>query len=299
MVALVDVVVVSYNSRAHLRACVAPLAEAEDIRVLVVDNCSTDGSVASIADLPVEVIEARTNGGFAHGCNLGWGVGEAPFVLFLNPDAAIDAESIQRLARVVADPHVGAAAPKIVHPDGALHYSQRRFPHLRSLYAQALFLHRLFPRAGWSDEVVRTKESYAAPGSPDWVSGACFMVRRSTLEELNGLDESFFMYWEDTDLCRRLHSLGLEIRFEPTAVAVHVGGASAPRAELLPMLAASRIRYSRKHGKTIGVAAERLGIAFGALTHMVVSRGGLEMRVGHARALRKAISREPAVGARA
>jgi len=299
MVGLIDVVVVSYNSRSHLRACVAPLVEADDLRVVVVDNCSTDGSAASIADLPVEVVSAETNEGFARGCNVGWRVGEAPFVLFLNPDAAIDPDSVRRLARVVEIPSVGAVAPKIVHPDGALHFSQRRFPHLRSLYAQALFLHRLFPRADWSDEVIRMKEAYAAPNSPDWVSGACFMVRRSTLEELDGLDESFFMYWEDTDLCRRLRSLGLEIRFEPTAVAVHVGGASAPRAELLPVLAASRIRYSRKHSTSIGVAAERLGIAFGAVTHMIISSGGLEMRAGHARALRQAISRDPVVGARA
>jgi len=299
MVALADVVVVSYNSRAHLRACVEPLAEASDLRVVVVDNCSTDGSAASIADLPVEVVEAERNEGFARGCNLGWSVGEASFVLFLNPDAAIDAESVRGLARVLESPSVGAVAPKIVHPDGALHFSQRRFPHLRSLYAQALFLHRLFPRAGWSDEVIRTTEAYAAPGSPDWVSGACFMVRRSTLEELNGLDEGFFMYWEDTDLCRRLRSRGLEIRFEPAAVAVHVGGASAPRAELLPVLAASRIRYSSKHGTRIGVAAERLGIAVGSFTHMIVSRGGLEVRAGHARALVQAISREPVACARA
>jgi N-acetylglucosaminyl-diphospho-decaprenol L-rhamnosyltransferase len=297
MVALVDVVVVSYNSRAHLRACVGPLAVTENLRVVVVDNRSTDGSAESVADLPLEIIAAETNEGFARGCNIGWRVGEAPFVLFLNPDAAIDPESVLRLARIVDSSQVGAVAPKIVHPDGALHFSQRRFPHLSSLYAQALFLHRIFPHANWSDEVIRTREAYAAPGSPDWVSGACVMVKRSTLEEVNGLDENFFMYWEDTDLCRRLRSHGLEIRYEPAAVAVHVGGASAPRAELLPVLAASRIRYSRKHRTGIGVAAERLGIALGALTHIIISRGGVDVRAGHARALRQAVSKEPVVGA--
>lgn len=296
---LADVVIVSYNSRDHLRAAVEPLTAVPDLRVIVVDNDSADGSVESVSDLPLTIVGSGTNGGFAHGCNLGWRTGEAPFVLFLNPDAAIDPESVLRLVRVVEEPGVGAAAPKIVRPDGELHFSQRRFPRLRSLYAQALFLHRLFPRADWSDEVIRTQEAYAAPGSPDWVSGACVMVKRSALEELDGLDEGFFMYWEDTDLCRRLRTLGFGVRYEPDAVAVHVGGASGARSELVPVLAASRIRYSKKHRTRLGVMAERVGIALGALTHMVVARGGLDMRAGHARALRQAVAREPIVDARA
>jgi N-acetylglucosaminyl-diphospho-decaprenol L-rhamnosyltransferase len=297
--ALVDVVVVSYNSRDHLRAAVAPLSAVSDLRVIVVDNGSADGSVESVSDLPLTILRAGRNGGFAYGCNLGWRAGKAPFVLFLNPDAAIDPESVLRLARVAEDAAVGAAAPKIVRPDGGLHYSQRRFPRLRSLYAQALFLHRLFPRADWSDEVIRTHEAYAAPGSPDWVSGACVLVKRSALDELDGLDDGFFMYWEDTDLCRRLRTLGFGVRYEPEAVAVHVGGASGARSELVPVLAASRILYSKKHRTGLGVAAERTGIALGALTHMIVARGGLDMRAGHARALRQAVARKPIVGARA
>jgi N-acetylglucosaminyl-diphospho-decaprenol L-rhamnosyltransferase len=298
-VALVDVVVVSYNSRDHLRAAVEPLTAVADLQVIVVDNASADGSVESVSDLPLTIVRSGTNGGFAHGCNLGWLAGEAPFVLFLNPDASIDARSVLRLVRVVEDPAVGAAAPRIVRPDGGLHFSQRRFPSLRSLYAQALFLHRLFPRARWSDEVIRTQEAYAGPGSPDWVSGACVMVRRSALEQIEGLDEGFFMYWEDADLCRRLRTLGLGVCYEPDAVAVHVGGASQARSELVSVLAASRIRYSKKHRTRLGVVAERAGIALGALTHMVVARGGLDMRAGHARALRQAVAREPIVGARA
>jgi GT2 family glycosyltransferase len=294
-----DVVVVSYNSRAHLRAAVEPLAAVPELRVIVVDNASTDGSADSVAELPLTLIRSETNRGFAGGCNLGWRAGEAPFVLFLNPDASIEQESIGRLVRVLDDSRVGAAGPKIVRPGGDLHFSQRRFPRLRSLYAQALFLHRLFPRADWSDEVIRAREAYAEPGSPDWVSGACVMVRRSALEALGGFDERFFMYWEDTDLCQRLRTLGLGVRYEPRAVAAHVGGASAPRAELTPVLAASRMLYSRKYRSRAGVAVERLGIALGAITHLLVARGGIAARAGHLRALCLAVARDPFVGARA
>jgi N-acetylglucosaminyl-diphospho-decaprenol L-rhamnosyltransferase len=147
-VAEVDVVIVSYNSREQLRACVEPLASLDDVRVVVVDNASKDGSLDAVADLPVDAIGLERNGGFGHGCNVGWRVGTAPHVLFLNPDARIDRVSLDRL---VADLEqavaAGGVAPRIVHTDGTLDYSQRRFPRLRSTYAQALFLHRIFLRA--------------------------------------------------------------------------------------------------------------------------------------------------------
>ena len=99
-----------------------------------------------------------------------------------------------------------------IHDDGSLDFSQRLFPRLRSTYAQALFLHRVFPRATWTDELVRDEDAYARRGSPDWVSGACILVRRDALVELGGLDEGFFMYCEDIDLCRRLQVVGLRAR---------------------------------------------------------------------------------------
>lgn len=288
----VDAVVVSYNSQEHLRLSVASLCGLADTNVIVVDNASTDASAASVSDLPVTVVALDTNVGFAAGCNVGWRAGSAPQVLLLNPDASIDEDSLRLLVRVLEqDPAIGAVAPRIVGPDGGLHHSLRRFPRLRSTYAQALFLHRLLPRAGWTDELVRDPGAYEREWSPDWVSGAAVLVRRSVLEDLDGLDEAFFMYSEDTDLCRRIRDLGLDVRFEPAAVVVHEGGASAPRSSLLPELAASRVRYARKHEGAVAAALERLGIALGAVTHIVVSRGGAAARAGHARALRHVLSR--------
>lgn len=294
MAPLVDVVVVSFNSREHLRGCVEPLVAIDDVRVTVVDNASSDGSLEAVADLPVTTISLERNGGFASGSNAGWRAGKGAYVLLLNPDARIDRESLYELVQALErDPAAGAAAPKILHADGTLHFSQRRFPRLRSTYAQALFLHRLFPRASWTDEVVRTEEAYESAGSPDWVSGACILVRRSVLERLGGLDEGFFMYSEDTDLCRRIRDVGLDVRFEPEAVVVHEGGASAPRSSLLPELAASRVRYAQKHEGPLGAAFERIGIGLGAVTHLVAGRGGAAARTGHARALRAVLSGSP------
>lgn len=289
--ARVDVVVVSFNSGAHLRDCVAPLSGLTGVRVIVVDNASTDDSLDVIADLPVTSIRRSQNGGFAAGCNDGWREGDGMYVLFLNPDATIDPASLETLVTKLEESELhGAVAPRIEHPDGSLAWSQRRFPRLRSTYARALFLHRLFPHATWSDDLVRERPAYESAASPEWLSGACLLVRRSALAEIGGWDDGFFLYGEDIDLCRRLRECGYSILFEPSARAVHAEGASSPRSETLPLLAASRIRYDRKHRHRIAVALDRIGIALGALTHMVVSKGGRASRAGHARALKAAIS---------
>jgi N-acetylglucosaminyl-diphospho-decaprenol L-rhamnosyltransferase len=286
----VDVIVVSYNSADHLRACVEPLAGIPGVHVTVVDSASSDGCLATVADLPVETVPLTENRGFGYACNVGWRQTGSPYVLFLNPDATIDRASLERLVAVAEDaPAVGAVAPRIVEPDGSLDYSLRRFPRLRSTYAQALFLHRLAPLAPWSDELVRDPGAYERPGRPEWASGACLLVRRTALERLDGLDEGFFLYCEDLDLCRRLRDLGLELRFEPEAVAIHEGGASAPRAALLPVLAASRVRYARKHQTRAVALVERGGIALGALTHAVITRGGPAARRGWLRAFVEAL----------
>ena len=287
----VDVVVVSYNSSGELRGCVEPLASLESVHVVVVDNASSDRSLETVADLSVERVALAENGGFGHGCNVGWRKGSAPYVLFLNPDARIDRPSLERMTIVLdSNPTVGAIAPRITHADGTLDFSQRRYPRLRSTYARALFLHRVFPNASWADELVRDPAAYTSPGSPDWVSGACILVRRSVLEEIDGFDEGFFMYCEDIDLCRRIRSAGHEVLFEPEAHVEHLGGASAPRTGLLPVLAASRIRYAQKHRSAAGAFLERVGVGIEATTHLVISKGGMPARKGHAQALRIAVS---------
>jgi N-acetylglucosaminyl-diphospho-decaprenol L-rhamnosyltransferase len=289
----VDVVVVSYNSREQLRGCVQPLASVPGVAVVVVDNASQDGSAAALADLPVRVIPLEHNGGFAHGCNVGWRAGNSKYVLFLNPDARLDAESLARLAEVLdRSESVGIVGPRIMARDGALDFSQRCFPRLRSTFAHALFLNRAFPRAQWASELVREPTAYERAGSPEWISGACMLVRRSLLERLGGWDEEFFLYCEDKDLCFAARAAGYDIRFDPSATAVHQGGASSD-STLMPVLAASRIRYAQKHrGRTVAWL-ERVGVGLTALTHIVVTRGGMTVRSGHAASLRAVASRRP------
>ena len=284
--ALVDVVIVAYNSADTLRGGVEPLSAVDWLSVTVVDNESPDESLATVADLPVRTVAAGRNGGFAAGCNVGIALGEAPFVLLLNPDARIEADDLRALVkRLESDPAVGLAAPRILEDDGALAHSQRRFPRLRSTFAQALFLHRLWPYAAWTDELVRDPDAYLQAGSPEWVSGACMLVRRDALERLGGLDEQFFLYCEDIDLCARLREAGLSIAYEPAATVRHQGGASAAREELLALYARNRVQYARKHRSRWVVPLEAMGVAIGHATHALTSIRRPAARRGHLHAL--------------
>lgn len=287
----VDAVVVSYNNESTLPTCLAPLLDSGCVTAYVVDNASSDGSCDAVSGLPVTLLPQAENRGFAVGCNVGWRAGSAPYVLFLNPDARMGSESLESLHDILErEPAVGIVGPRIVASDGSLDFSQRRFPRLRSTYAQALFVHRLLPNARWVDELVTDAAAYDEAGSPDWVSGACMLVRRDLLERLEGWDEVFFMYCEDKDLCRRARDAGYEVRFDPSATCLHVGGVSAPRPQLLPVLATSRIRYAAKHEGRLSSFAYRVGIALGALTHIVAARGGVATRRGHLTALWRVVA---------
>jgi GT2 family glycosyltransferase len=267
----IDVVVVAYNSRDLLRGCVEPLAALPWVTVTVVDNACPERSSEVVADLPVHVIRAPRNGGFAYGCNLGAAEGSSELVLLLNPDARVEPENLARLATALTDdPGLAAVGPRTVDADGELVWSQRHFPRLRSSFAQALFLHRVAPSAAWTDEVIRDREAYAHANTPDWIAGACLLVRRDALESMGGLDEGFFLYSEETDLLRRLRDAGLGAGYVPEAVAYHEGGASAPRSTTRGIEARSRVRYARKHHGPVVALLEALAVGLGALTHAVV-----------------------------
>jgi GT2 family glycosyltransferase len=289
----VDVVVVSYRSDATLRGCVEPLTRIGGVRVTVVDNASPDGDpLSTIADLPVDAVRAPRNGGFAYGCNLGVRRGSAPLVLFLNPDARIDAASLEAMATaLLADPRTALVGPRILDDDGSLAYSLRRFPRVRSTYAKALFLHRVLPLAGWTDELIRDPAAYDHPSRAEWVSGACMLVRREAYEGVGGFDEGLFLYCEDTDLCRRLWHAGHAVRFEPHAVVRHVGGASSGAGETQAIAARSRVYYARKHHGRLVAAAERIGVAVDEATHALVAVTRPAARRGHFAALRAVLGR--------
>lgn len=256
----VRVVVVAYNSAAHLPAALdglRPLCESGLGEITVVDNQSVDGSAeVAAARAFVRVVRAPDNVGFGRGCNLGAEGATTDYVLFLNPDARLEPNGVaDLLAFADAHPTVGLLG-SAVHLVGGGAQPAFRFPSPLRIVRDAL------GRVGFAGGDILP----IGPGARrvDWVSGAVLLARRTAFEAIAGFDPRFFLYFEETDLCRRAAAIGAETWVLGDVVAMHAAGASA-KAVQRPMWEGciaehyfqSRFHYLRKHhGAVVAIGTE-------------------------------------------
>jgi GT2 family glycosyltransferase len=281
----VSVLVVAYRSRGHLPACLAAVpAAAEGLRTetVVVDNASADGTVEWLrAEHPgVHLIENAANLGFAAGVNRAAGVARGEALLLLNPDAVPGPGSVRRLWDALQG-GASIAGPQLLHPDGTPQPSAWRAPGAAVVLFDALLL-----RAGWPDSPYdHLSLPNDAPSVPvPCLSGACLLVRRAVFEELGGLDEGFFLYHEDFDLCLRAAAAGHQVRAVPAARAMHAVGGSAfqDRAAFLHRFHESRRRLLRKHHPGLtGRALAAVHVAGLRLRRGVYALGGRRDEAEH------------------
>lgn len=226
----VDVGIVVWNTRELTLSAIDRLIRAGDdvdVRVLVRDNGSTDGSAEAVrARFPDAVVRVGDNVGFAAGVNDLLAVSDAPWFLALNSDAWPEPGALRRLVSVGDDhPKAAAVAPRLLRPDGGLEHSTHPLPSVRVSAVTAVHAQRLMPRRsrawclnGWwrHDEVRRV----------GWAVGAALLLRRDAIDDVGGFDDSLFMYAEDLDWCWRASRAGWSVVFTPDAVVRHVGNAS-------------------------------------------------------------------------
>jgi GT2 family glycosyltransferase len=245
------VLIVNYNAGPELRESLR--AAAEDLagtawEGVVVDNASTDGSGEIAAEFApqVSLLRSATNVGFGSGINRGLAATTAPLVLIVNPDCRVQRGAIARL-RSELDAHAecAIAGPRILDRDGAEQGSARGDPDMfTGLFGRTSILRRVAPWLPVSKRNVIVSSTDAQESRRvDWVSGACMLARRAALERVGGFDERYFLYWEDADLCRRLRSVGYEIRYVPDATAVHAVGHSSRTARDASIRAFHRSAY--------------------------------------------------------
>jgi N-acetylglucosaminyl-diphospho-decaprenol L-rhamnosyltransferase len=225
----VAAVLVTYESAADLPGCLASLpaaADGHDLEVVVVDNASSDESVSLARQLDVKVLENHTNLGYSRAVNLGAASTGAGWILVANPDTRLEPGSLARLVACgEADPRIGCVGPRLCNPDGTDYPTGRRFPSLLMGTLHAL-LAPVWPDNPATRRYHLTELDRTNPAEVDWVSGACMLVRRSAFKAVGGFDESYFMYFEDMDLCLRLARGGWRVVFEPRAVVLHTVGGS-------------------------------------------------------------------------
>lgn len=226
-------VVVNYEAGAALVTCVEGLRAEGVTELVVVDNGSADGSLDGLRQRfpDVEVLVPGRNLGYGAAANRGVAATTAPSVLVCNPDLEVAPGALSDLAAVLAgDPRCAVVGPLIRNADGSRYPSARVFPSLTDAAGHAL-LGIFAPDNRFTRSY--QKAHLGAPGQGpevvDWVSGACFLVRRSAFELVGGFDEAYFMYLEEVDLCWRLDRVGWEVVYLPSAEVTHLQGVSTDR----------------------------------------------------------------------
>lgn len=232
----VDVVIVNYKSTDLLIQCLNSIqAVAGDLRynVLVEDNSEDDDVDRVLERFPsVRIEKNRKNIGFAKGVNKGLAGCTAPYVLILNPDTLVGPGFFEAmLSYMEGHPDIGILGPRILDQDGSVQGSARGFPTpLTAFFGRRSIFSKLFPNNPITRENVRTMDCDGqTPMEVDWVSGACMVVRLAAFKSVGYLDERFFMYWEDTDWCRRMWANGWRVVYLPSAFITHFVGGSSER----------------------------------------------------------------------
>ena len=225
-----SIVIVTYNSRAHIVRCLSSLVEhppAMDHEIVVVDNASTDGTAADTRQrwTGIRVVDAGANLGFARANNLGIQQTHGGLILLLNPDTIVPAGAIDRLiAALDARPDAAIAGPRLVNGDGRAELS---FGAMLTPFAE--LRQKILARGGECGlGAVATYVEWLTrqPRDVDWVSGACMLVRRADAEAAGLMDERYFMYAEDVDFCAAVRARGRKVLFAPRAEIVHFRGQS-------------------------------------------------------------------------
>lgn len=259
------VIIVNYRTYESLGRCLASLVPhlGSDDEVIVVDYHSDASALDKAVDRCAAVLKLprRDNLGFAAGVNLAAARTRADFLLLLNPDTTVEGPAVRVLADwLTSHPGFAVVGPRVLNVDGTIQATARRFPDATTLLGgRSTWLTARFPK-NWFSRHNLVGLDAVEPVQVDWLSGACFMTRRDVFNMIDGFDESFFLYWEDADYCRRTTAAGFRCAYVPTVSIRHLGGASAEYdlAGAIGAFHRSAFRFYWKHASPVARLAAPL-----------------------------------------
>jgi GT2 family glycosyltransferase len=272
-----SIIVVNWNGRDFLAKClqcVEATVKTTRYETIVIDNNSSDGSQDMVrTQFPnVKLIANDDNVGFAAANNQGIQISDARYILLLNSDAFVKENTIDRMTAFMdAHPEAGMSACKLLYEDGRLQLSCATFPTLATELYIALGLDKLFPKSKIFGKYLMTDWDYNTAREVDVVMGAFMFARKSAVDSVGMMDESFFMYSEEVDWCYRFKAAGQKIFFTPEAECVHIWGGSsrAVKVETLIRLYRARVQFFRKHYGRLSAFLYKIILAFNSLVRIV------------------------------
>jgi N-acetylglucosaminyl-diphospho-decaprenol L-rhamnosyltransferase len=293
------IIIVSTNEARWLTPCLSTIFErAGDVEldVVVVDNESTDGTRELVErEFPQARVVRSENRGFSYANNGGLLTTDARYVLFLNPDTEILAGTFEELVRALDDrPQVGLAGARQVTADGALFPTIRHFPNALRLLGDAVGAERLPRRPNWLGERELDLARYDEELECDWTSGSFLCARREALESAGYLDERFFIYSEETDLCLRIKRAGWQVRHLPSMTILHHAEKAGINPKMIAQDVFTRMQYSRKHYSPVHRGIYLAILALRYATRVVpVGAAGSDRSAAARRALRTLFRLDP------
>jgi GT2 family glycosyltransferase len=263
-----SIVIVNWNTRAMLATCLESIfasTASPNWEVFVVDNASTDGSGRMVREQfpQVILIENETNAGFARANNQAIQRCQGRYVLLLNSDTCVRAGALEQLVEFMeGHPRAGAAGATLLNADGSLQPSCHPMLTPAHEFWRLIYLDNLIHRATYGPIFWKSSQ----PRQVEVIKGACLMLRHEALADVGLLDESYFMYTEEVDLCFRLAQAGWQLWWVPAAQITHYGEASSRQAaqDMYIQLYRSKIQFYRKFGGEARVAVYKwlVGLAY-------------------------------------
>ena len=249
----VSIVLINYNGLSFLNECLNSIEQFADVisfEVIIVDNCSTDDSTKHIKDnFPsITLICSNINLGFGKANNLAVKHSHGEHLLFLNTDTILTEHTPQILSDyLIQHQDVGVISPRITFRDGSYQLSCGKLPNLaiefidKIRYGLDRKWHHVFGSL--------YNKQYSTIQEMGWLTGACLMMRRDVFEQIGGFDESFFMYFEDKDICKRVHEAGWKVVYYPQTSLIHLlgGSSSGVKKSTDTYYRDSQLYYYQKH----------------------------------------------------
>lgn len=270
-----SIVIVSWNTNQLLRECLDSILgrpQGIDCEIVVVDNASADGSADMVArDFPAAVLLRNPeNSGFARGSNLGLARCRGRHVLLLNTDTRVLDDALARLvAYLDAHPDCGAVAARLVNPDGSVQRACTRFPTLRTLLYLETCLGRWFPESRELGRYLMRDWDHMSSRDVEQPAGNGLALPRRLLEELGPLDERFFIFYVDVDLCHRIRAAGLRCHYLAEArILHHLGKSTEQLGSFGLVLQTDRLRWYRKRYGRLGGLCAKVAAAIIALDYL-------------------------------
>lgn len=224
----ISIVILNYKMRGLVKNCLKAIFESQvsvSYEVIVVDNNSNDGVEQLIKEQFPQVIFIQTgrNDGMGAGNNAGIKVAQGNYILIMNPDIFVYPGSIQKMYDYIKDrADVGLVAPRLLNADGTLQYScYRWYGYLTPLFRRTFLGNLKFAKRD-VDKFLMLDWDHASNREVDWIQGSCWFVPKKVFDIVGLFDESFFMYFEDTDLCRRIHNEKYKIVYLAQAEVLHL-----------------------------------------------------------------------------